>query len=244
MVTENDLIRYKRQISYPDFGEEGQKKLKESQVVVAGLGGLGCAASAYLACAGVGHITLVDYDCVELGNLNRQILYYDEDIGKEKPLVAASKLSRLNPSIEITPLFEKIIEDNVRNIIKEADVVIDGMDNLEGRFAVNFGCVSEGVPFIHGGISGLRGEITTIVPGKTPCFACIFPILLPKQGVIPVFGVTPALIATLQVAETIKLLTGLGNLLLGKMLYVNGVTMHFAVQNLAKDPTCRVCGVK
>jgi adenylyltransferase/sulfurtransferase len=242
MLTESDLIRYGRQILYPSFGEEGQKRLKESHVVVAGLGGLGSPASIYLACAGVGHITIVDCDFVELSNLNRQILHYDEDIGEKKSISAGRKLARLNPSIEITPLFERITEENVRDLIEGANVVIDGMDNFETRFILNSACVAEEIPFIHGAIHGLLGEITTIIPKKTPCYACIFPKVPKQKTPFPVFGVTPALIAILQVTETIKLLAGFGTPLTGKMLYIHGETMEFTFLNLNKRPDCKVCG--
>ena len=242
MLTESDLIRYARQISYPGFGEEGQRKLKGSQVVVAGLGGLGSAASIYLACAGVGHITLLDCDLVELSNLNRQILHWEEDIGEAKSFSAARKLTKLNPSLEVTSLLERITEDNVRDIIRGADTVIDGMDNFETRFVLNSACVREGIPLIHAGVHGLLGEVTTIIPGKTPCLACIFPVVSEEKGTIPVFGVTPALIAVLQVTETIKLLAGFGNLLVNRMLYVDGEKMEFNLVDLTKRPNCEVCG--
>lgn len=242
LLTESELIRYGRQILYPDFGEEGQRKLKESHVVVAGLGGLGCAASVYLACAGVGHLTIVDCDCVELSNLNRQVLHWEEDVGEKKPFSAARKLAKLNPSIEVRPLFQRITHDSVGAIIMGADVVVDAMDNFETRFILNSACVAERIPFIHAGVYGLLGEITTIIPGKTPCLACIFPDIRKKQDSIPVFGVTPALMAILQVTETIKLLAGFGNLLAGKMLYVDAGKMEFNLADLTKRPDCKVCG--
>lgn len=244
MLTEADFIRYGRQILYPDFGESGQERLKQSHVVVAGLGGLGCSASMYLASAGVGHITLVDCDVVVLSNLNRQVLHWEEDIGEKKPFSAARKLAKLNPTIDITPLFEKITEDNVEDIIKGTNVVIDGMDNFETRFILNSECVVQGIPFIHGGVYGFLGEITTIIPGETPCLACIFPVTPKKEGTVPVFGVTPAFIAALQVAEAIKLLAGFGNLLTNRMLYINGITMEFNSCPLTKNPDCKVCGIK
>ena len=244
MLTKNDLTRYERQILYPDFGEEGQKRLKQSHVVVAGLGGLGCSASLYLTCAGVGHVTLIDCDRVELSNLNRQTLHFEEDIGEGKPISAARKLTELNSSIEVTPVFKKITESNAREIIKGADLVIDGMDNFKTRFILNKACIAEGIPFIHGGVHGLFGEVTTILPGKTPCLACIFPEVPHGKVTFPVFGVTPALIAILQVTEAIKLLAGFGSLLTGKMLYFNGETMDFTFRNLVKNQNCRVCGQK
>jgi molybdopterin/thiamine biosynthesis adenylyltransferase len=242
MLTESDLIRYGRQISYPGFGEGGQRKLKRSHVVVAGLGGLGTASSVYLACGGIGHITIVDGDFVELSNLNRQILYWEGDIGKKKALSAARKLAKLNSSVEITPLFKRITHSNVGGIIEGAHAVIDGMDNFETRFILNSACVGAGIPFIHAGINGLLGEITTIIPGKTPCLACIFPQAPAEDGAITAFGVAPALMAALQVTEALKLLAGFGDLLAGKMLYFNGETMEFTVVDLVRNPECSVCG--
>lgn len=244
MLAKKDLVRYKRQIVYPDLGEKGQEKLKRSHVVVAGLGGLGCTASLYLTCAGVGNVTLIDCDRVELSNLNRQVLHYEEDIGEKKPLSAARKLLKLNPSIEVTPVFRKITAQNARKIIKGANLVIDGMDNFKTRFIVNKACVAEGIPFIHGGVHGLFGEVTTILPGRTPCLACIFPEVPNRELELPVFGVTPALIAILQVTEAIKLLAGFGSLLTGKMLYFDGDRMDFTFRNLVKNQNCRVCRAK
>jgi molybdopterin/thiamine biosynthesis adenylyltransferase len=244
MLTKNDLARYERQILYPDLGEKGQERLKHAHVVVAGLGGLGCSASLYLTCAGVGHVTLIDCDRVELSNLNRQILHYEEDIGEGKPISAARKLTKLNSSIEITPVFKEVTESNARKIIKGANLVIDGMDNFKTRFIVNKACVAEGIPLIHGGVHGLFGEVTTIIPGRTPCLACIFPEVPQRNVSLPVFGVTPALIAILQVTEAIKLLAGFGSLLTGKMLYFNGETMDFTFRNLVKNQNCKVCGTK
>ena len=244
MLTKDDLARYERQILYTGFGEEGQKRLKQSHVVVAGLGGLGCSASLYLACTGIGYVTLIDCDRVELSNLNRQILHYEEDIGERKPFSAAQKLAELNSSIEVTPVFKKITESNAREIIKGADLVIDGMDNFKTRFILNKACVAEGIPFIHGGIYGFFGEVTTILPGRTPCLACIFPEVPQRKVAFPVFGVTPALVAILQVTEAIKFLAGFGSLLTGKMLHINGDTMDFTFCDLVKNQNCRVCGTK
>jgi molybdopterin/thiamine biosynthesis adenylyltransferase len=242
MLSENDLTRYERQILHASFGKKGQEKLKQSHVVVAGLGGLGCAASLYLTCSGVGHVTLIDCDRVELSNLNRQVLHYEEDIGEGKPFSVAQKLAKLNSSIEVTPVIKKITEHNAREVVKGANLVIDGMDNFKTRFILNKACVAEGIPFIHGGVHGLFGEITTILPGQTPCLSCIFPEVPHRKGPFPVFGVTPALIAILQVTEAIKLLAGFGSLLTGKMLFFNGETMDFTFCNLVKNPDCKVCG--
>jgi molybdopterin/thiamine biosynthesis adenylyltransferase len=242
MLTKDDVTRYRRQISYIGFGKKGQERLKRSHVVVAGLGGLGCASSLYLTCAGVGHITLIDGDRVELSNLNRQVLHYEEDIGEEKALSAARKLRKLNSSIELTPIAKRITRRNARQMVKGANLVLDGLDNLRTRLVLNRACIAEGIPLIHGGVHGLFGEVTTMLPGKTPCLACIFPEAPRRRVTFPVFGAAPALVAVLQVTEAIKLLAGFGSLLTGKMLYFNGETMDFGVRKLAKDPNCRVCG--
>lgn len=243
MLTENDLIRYGCQIAYSGFEPEGQEKLKESCVVVAGLGGLGTAASLYLAAAGIGHITLVDCDFVELSNLNRQLLYREEDIGKEKCLVAAQRLSNLNSSIKIKPVFERITSDNVKDIIEGSNVVVDGMDNYETRFILNSACVAQERPFVHGGVDGFAGEVTTIIPGKSPCLACFLTENVQETAPpIPVFGVAPGLVASFQATEVIKLIAGLGDLLTGKMLYFNTEVMDFVLVDLTKNPDCKVCG--
>jgi adenylyltransferase/sulfurtransferase len=181
---------------------------------------------------------------VELSNLNRQVLHYGEDVGDRKPFSAARKLVKLNSSIEVTPVFRKITAQNARRIIKGANLVIDGLDNFKARLIVNNACVAEGIPLIHGGVHGLFGEVTTILPRKTPCLACIFPEIPDRELELPVFGVTPALIAILQVTEAIKLLAGFGSLLTGKMLYFDGDKMDFTFRNLARDQNCRVCGAK
>lgn len=242
MLSDDDRIRYGRQIIYPGFGGIGQDKLKASHVLIAGVGGLGCAASMYLTYAGIGHVTIVDDDSVELSNLNRQMLHWERDIGKKKPISAANKLRRINSGVRITPVCKKVIEENADQIINGADVVIDGLDNFQTRFVLNAACVRQRVPFIHAGVNGLLGQITTIIPGKTPCLACIYSTAPVFDETVPVFGVTPALMASLQVIEAIKLIAGFGETLEGKMLYFNGESMEFASEDLVKNPDCRVCG--
>jgi adenylyltransferase/sulfurtransferase len=196
----------------------------------------------YLAYAGIGHITIVDNDSVEVSNLNRQILHWESDIGKKKPVSAADKLRSINSSVRITPVCKKITEASVDTIIDGADVVIDGLDNYGTRFLVNSTCVKKRIPFIHAGVNGLVGQITTIIPGKTPCLSCIYPEPPDTAGTIPVFGVTPALMASMQVMEAIKLIAGFGETLGGRMLYFNGETMEFACEDLIRNPKCSICG--
>jgi molybdopterin/thiamine biosynthesis adenylyltransferase len=238
MLDQDELKRYKRQMIIPGFGEEGQGKLKASRVVIVGVGGLGCASATYLTAAGVGHITIVDFDIVVLSDLNRQILYWQEEIGEKKVVVAQRKLSRLNPAVEITPVFARITGENVLGIIGKAQVVVDGLDNSATRLVVNSACVRLKIPYIYGGVSRLRGMITTIVPGKTPCLACLSPEGIGGLGVL---GVTPALIASLQVLEAIKILRGLSPSLAGKLLLFNGDDMKFQLLEVKRNESCPVC---
>jgi molybdopterin/thiamine biosynthesis adenylyltransferase len=238
MLDQSELIRYNRQLIIPDFGEEGQRKLKDSHVVVAGIGGLGCVSATYLTAAGVGHITIVDADVVELPDLNRQILYCEEDVGKKKVTVAKRKLSRLNSRVEISPIFAKITEENILSIIDGARVVVDGLDNSATRLLVNSACVRQKIPYIYGGVSRLRGMVTTIIPGQTPCLACFRP---EGAGGLGVLGVAPAIIASLQALEAIKLLIGQSPSLAGKLLLFNGDDLKFRVYAIEKNENCPVC---
>jgi len=238
MLDQNELIRYNRQLIIPDFGEEGQRKLKDSHVVIVGIGGLGCASATYLTAAGVGHITIVDFDTVELSDLNRQILYWEDEIGERKVVVAQRKLSKLNPSVEITPIFAKITNENVLSIIDGAQVVVDGLDNSATRLVVNSACIKQKIPYVYGGVSRLRGMITTIIPGQTPCLACLLPEGVEGLGVL---GVTPALIANLQALEVIKLLIGHSPSLAGKLLLFNGDDIKFRVHEIRRNKSCPVC---
>jgi molybdopterin/thiamine biosynthesis adenylyltransferase len=241
-LTEEDLVRYDRQILYPAFGEEGQLKLRQAHVLIAGVGGLGSPVAIYLACAGVGKLTVVDWDVVELSNLNRQILHGEADIGEQKVISDARKLEKLNSTVEVNSHAVKITAENFSGLLQGVDLVMDCMDNMATRFILNEGCVKAGIPLIHGGIYGMTGEITTIIPGQTPCFECIFPRDVEGKQPFPVFGFTPALIASLQVMEATKLLAGFGELLAGKMLYVRGEEMVFMTVDLKKNKACRVCG--
>jgi molybdopterin/thiamine biosynthesis adenylyltransferase len=238
MLEQNELIRYNRQLIIPDFGEEGQRKLKDSHVVITGIGGLGCASATYLTAAGVGHITIVDFDTVELSDLNRQILYWEDEIGEQKVVVAQRKLSKLNPSVEITPISAKITDENVLSIINRSQVVVDGLDNSATRLVVNSACIKQRIPYVYGGVSRLRGMITTIIPGQTPCLACLRPEGVEGLGVL---GVTPAIIANLQALEAIKLLTGHSPSLAGKLLLFNGDDIKFRVYEIRRNESCPVC---
>jgi molybdopterin/thiamine biosynthesis adenylyltransferase len=241
VLNRHELTRYHRQIIIPEFGKEGQKRLKNSHVIIIGIGGLGCASATYLAAAGVGQITLVDFDVVELSDLNRQVLYWEEDIGEKKVSIAQKKLSKLNTAIKIIPLFTKVTEQNVSSIISGNEVVVDGLDNLVTRQIVNSACVKHKIPYIYGGVSRLRGMMTTIIPGKTACLACVYPERSQEEGRLGVLGVIPSLIANFQSLEAIKLLIGQPPSFEGKLLRFNGNDLKFRMDDIKKNEACKVC---
>jgi molybdopterin-synthase adenylyltransferase len=241
-LSEYEFLRYGRQIIMPDFGEEGQKRLKQAHVLVAGVGGLGSPVSIYLSTAGIGRVTIVDYDSVDITNLNRQVLHWEEDVNRRKVESAQQKLSKINSMIAINALNVKITGDNISELLEGVDVVMDCMDNMETRFLINEACIKTGIPMIHGGVREMMGEVTTIIPGKTPCLECLLPRDLSKKETFPIFGATAAMIASLQVLEAIKLLSGIGTLLTDRMLFIDGANLEFMMIDLQKRPDCKVCG--
>jgi len=241
-LTPSELERYERQMLIPGWGLDGQKKLKAAKVAVAGIGGLGCPASIYLTAVGIGKIILIDKEKFELNNLNRQVLGWQNDIGKFKAEAAKEKLEELNSEIEIEVVVAEITKENARNVIGDVDVVVDGQDNWKTRFIINEYCVTNKIPFIHAGVSSLHGQMTTILPSKGPCLRCIFPKEPPEVEKIPVLGATPALLASLQVIETVKLVTKIGKPLFGRILFVNGEEMVFETVAVKRNVECSVCG--
>ncbi len=241
MLSQNERKRYDRQIMMSGFGEEGQEKLKRAKVVIAGSGGLGSAASIYLAAAGVGTIRIIDHDKVELSNLNRQVLYWDNDIGKNKVITASEKLSKLNPEVKIEAIKERITETNVSQLVSGFDLIVDAMDNLPTRFLLNRVALDKNMPFFHGAVQGFEGMVTTIIPGKTACLRCVYRRTIPHQE-NPVVGVTPAVIACIQATEVIKYIVGVGKLLTNRFLVYNGLDMQFTELRVKKDPACEHCG--
>jgi molybdopterin/thiamine biosynthesis adenylyltransferase len=241
MLSQNERERYDRQIMMTDFGEDGQEKLKRAKIVIAGIGGLGSAASIYLAAAGVGTIRIIDHDKVELSNLNRQILYGDNDIGKDKAATASEKLNKLNPEVKIEAVKEKITESNVSQLVSGFDLIVDAMDNLPTRFLLNKVALDKNMPFFHGAVQGFEGMVTTIIPGETACLRCVYRGATPQQKT-PVVGVTPAVVACIQATEVIKYIVGVGKLLTNRLLVYNGLDMQFTELRVKKDPTCEHCG--
>ena len=244
MLTEKDLQRYDRQIMIYGFGEEGQEKLKKSRAFLAGAGGLGSPVAIYLAAAGIGTLRIADHDTVELSNLNRQVLHWEENIGKKKAGSAASKLRKLNSSINIEPIPETITEANVSRLVGDSDVIVDAMDNLPTRYLLNKTAVEKGIPFFHGAVYGFEGRAMTVLPGKTACLNCLYHGATVPKVKFPVIGITPAVIGCIQATEVIKYIVGLGDLLTDRLLNYDALTMKFSEFKINKDPDCDVCGKK
>jgi len=239
-LTDYDLTRYSRQIML--FGEEGQQRLKAASVFVAGVGGLGSPLCAYLAVAGVGHLRVVDFDEVELSNLNRQVLHWDRDVGRPKAASALDKLRQINSSIEVEALAEQITEKNVASLVGEADAIVDCMDNFPTRYLLNRAAVQRRTPFFHAAIYGMEARVTTFVPGETACLRCLFPHVPPSGETFPVVGTAPAAAAAIQAMEVIKYFTGYGTLLKNRMLILDGEASSFIELRLQRDPGCPDCG--
>ena len=239
-LSEYDRVRYRRQIMIPGFGEKAQLRLKRATALIAGLGGLGSPLALYLAAAGVGHLKLVDMDNVELSNLNRQILHWDEDVGESKVNSASQKVRRINPTTRVEGLDLMIDDKNVFEVAKNCDVILDAMDNFAVRYLLNAAAIAHRVPLIHGAVYGYEGRLASVVPGKTACLECIYPHA-PPRAVFPVLGTTPGVIALLQATEAIKSLTGAGVMLENEMLIYDGETMNFDKVRVSRNPQCTSC---
>jgi len=241
ILSVKEMERYDRQLRISELGVEGQLKLKNSKVLVVGVGGLGGIAAAYLAAAGVGYLRIVDSGRLELNNLNRQIPYSEKDVGRLKAEALVERLRLLNSDIVIEAIPKKITTDNVDELLKGVDVVVDGLDNFEARFLINDKCVKFGVPFVHGAVYSFEGRLMTIIPGKSPCLQCFLHSAPPEHDVIPVVGPVPGVIGCLEALEAIKIITGIGELLTGKMLIFDGLSLEFTTILIHRSPKCSVC---
>jgi adenylyltransferase/sulfurtransferase len=244
MTTSGGQDRYKRQMMLRGFGAEGQEKLRKARVAVAGIGGLGSPASIYLAAAGVGYLRLIDFDIVEVSNLNRQIVHFTTDLGRPKVESAAMKLMQLNTEIKVDPVNEKITQDTVSNLLDGIDLVVDGQDNIVTRMLINMECVKRRIPYIYSAIYGMEGYMTTIIPLSGPCLRCIYPGECPMPEEFPVLGTTPGVMGCLEATEAIKLLTGIGKLAVGRLIVYDGERMSFQEVALRRNEACPVCGNK
>lgn len=246
-LTEEQVERYSRHIILEQVGGIGQEKLLSSKVLIVGAGGLGSPAALYLAAAGVGTIGIVDADKVDLTNLQRQIIHHTADVGVEKVTSAESKMRAINPDVTVKTYHQMAKADNIREIIREYDFVIDGTDNFPAKFLVNDACYFERVPFSHAGILRFYGQLITVLPGKTTCYRCIFNAP-PPAGAVPscsqvgVLGVLAGVIGSLQATEAIKYLLGVGKLLSNTLLTYDALEMNFRAVKLNRNPNCPLCG--
>ena len=240
----DELLRYQRHLSLSGFGPQAQEKLKRGSVLVIGAGGLGCPALLYLAAAGIGRITIIDADTVDISNLQRQVLYTTADTGLPKAQAAAARLLALNPLLAITPVVARFTRDNALALVAAHDVVLDGSDNFSTRYLVNDACVLANRPLIYGAIQGFEGQASVFNLHGGPTYRCLFPEP-PAPGTVPncaeagVLGVLPGLIGTIQATEAIKLLTGLGEPLSGRLLLWNSLTMTSRTLRFSADPASR-----
>ena len=239
MLSGDQLIRYGRQIALPEWGEEGQRRLRDARLVVVGVGGLGSSVLTYLAAAGVGEIRVVDGDTVELSNLNRQVLHADRDIGRNKVESARERLTSLNPELVVEAVADVVTEANVFDIIGDYPIV-DATDNIPTRHLLNRAAIRKKLPIFHGAIYGFEGRATTVIPGKTACLRCLYRGALP--GGPPVVGATAGVIGCIQATEVLKYVLGQGELLTNRLLVYDGLSMRFSEVGLKKNPDCEDCG--
>ncbi len=241
MLTHHEKKRYDRQLRIPEVGESGQARLKQAKILIAGAGGLGAPAAWYLAAAGIGHIRIIDGDRVDRSNLNRQLLHWESDIGREKTQSAKEKLGRLNPDVTIETVTAQIEEDTIMALVDTCDGIIDALDNFSGRYVLNRAAAAFHIPFFHGAVQGFEGRATTIIPGKTACLACM-PRGESGKTANPVIGITPGVIGCIQAAECIKYLLEQGRLLENRMIIYDGLDMTWTEFTLKKRPECPICG--
>ncbi len=246
-LTSKEIERYSRHINLNEIGVDGQRKLKQAKVLIVGLGGLGSPAALYLAAAGIGTIGLIDDDRVSPNNLQRQILYSETEIGTLKTDSARKRLSGINPDIRADIYTERLTAENAIEIIKNYDVVLDCTDNFPARYLINDACYIAQKPYVYGSVYKFEGQVSVFGLKNAPCYRCLFPDppapeLIPNCAEGGVLGVLPGIIGTLQAAEAIKLVLNIGDVLNGKMLLFDALTMKFRTMGLKKEPNCKLCG--
>ncbi|MBI3990166.1 MAG: molybdopterin-synthase adenylyltransferase MoeB [candidate division NC10 bacterium] len=244
--TEEQIKRYSRHIILPEVGGKGQRKLLSSSALIIGAGGLGSPSALYLAAAGVGRIGIVDFDAVDLSNLQRQILHDNDDVGRPKVLSARERLTDINPDVEVIPIEAQLSSENALKIISQYDIVVNGCDNFPTRYLTNDACVFLNKPMVDGSILRFEAMVTAFIPGKG-CYRCLYPAP-PPPGVVPscaeagVFGALCGVIGSLQAVEAIKILLGTGESLAGRLIFFDALTMEFRQVRIRRDPECPVCG--
>ncbi len=247
--TDEQIERYSRHIILPEVGGSGQQKMLEARVLLLGAGGLGSPAAYYLAAAGIGNLGIVDFDRVDLSNLQRQIIHSTERIGMLKTESAKKTIEALNPDVNISLYNERLDSSNIMNLIEGYDYIVDGSDNFPTRYLVNDACIMRNKTLIHGSIYRFEGQVTVFKPGDGPCYRCLYPEP-PPPGMVPncqeggVLGVLAGVIGNLQVVEVLKLVLGIGKTLVGKLLIYDALNTEFRNLRLRKDENCPICSEK
>ncbi|HEV8303874.1 MAG TPA: molybdopterin-synthase adenylyltransferase MoeB [Gemmatimonadales bacterium] len=246
-LTHDEILRYSRHLILPDVGTEGQRKLKAARVLLVGAGGLGSPAALYLAAAGVGTLGLVDFDVVDKTNLQRQILHGTSKVGTSKLESATERIRDINPNVRVRTFETRLTSGNALDIIREFDIVADGTDNFPTRYLVNDACVLLGKPNVYGSIFRFEGQASVFYAEEGPCYRCLYaepppPGLVPSCAEGGVLGVLPGIIGSIQALETLKLILGRGDSLIGRLLLFDALKLQFRELKLAKDPDCPVCG--
>ena len=246
-LSKEEIQRYSRHLIMPEVGMDGQLKLKKARVLMIGAGGLGAPLGLYLAAAGVGHLGIVEFDVVDASNLQRQVTFTTEDLGKRKSEAAKARLSGLNPMIDIKVYDTRLTSENALELFRDYDIIVDGTDNFPTRFLVNDACVLLGKPNVYGSIFRFEGQATVFGYPGGPCYRCLYPEP-PPPGLVPscaeggVLGVLPGIIGCIQAMETIKLILGSGEPLVGRLLLFDALAMRFRELKLKKNPDCAICG--
>ena len=246
VLTPDQKERYRRHLTIPEVGEAGQAKLLQAKVLLMGAGGLGSPAALYLAAAGVGRLGIVDSDVVDLSNLQRQVIHTLERKGMPKTQSAAEAIRQLNPDVQVVPHQERLTSENVERILGQYDLVVDGGDNFPTRYLLNDACLVLNKPNVHGSIYRFEGQVTTFVPRQGPCYRCLYPQppppeLAPSCAEAGVLGVLPGIVGLFQANEALKLILGLGDPLVGRLLTLDALGTTFRTLKLRRDPACPVC---
>jgi sulfur-carrier protein adenylyltransferase/sulfurtransferase len=246
-LSNEEIARYSRHLIMPEVALDGQKKLKQARVLTIGAGGLGAPLAMYLAAAGVGTLGIVDFDVVDESNLQRQIIHGTSDVGRPKMESARDRINDINPNVNVEGFEEPLSSENALDIFKDFDIIVDGTDNFPTRYLVNDASVLSGKPNVYGSIFRFEGQASVFYAEEGPCYRCLYPEP-PPPGLVPscaeggVLGILPGAIGTIQATETVKLILGIGEPLIGRLLLYDALGMRFREMKLRKDPNCPVCG--